>query len=149
MGKVSKRSPATDRPKLQRHGDRLRATPNRRLQNKSARFWASTTRASIGWVSAIAAAGLGPDRLLAASSPPPFAAAPGRLRERLPRSSPPADLAKTLGGKILRSNGFVNRYSQVKWIFSTKMALHKALVLFKLNSHAEMAPDTAIGQQAP
>src|SRR5215831_6781725 len=31
------------------------------------------------------------DRLLAAGSPPPFAAAPGRLRERLPRSSPPAD----------------------------------------------------------
>jgi hypothetical protein len=60
-----------------------------------------------------------------------------------------ADLAKTLGGKILRLNGFVNRYSQVKWIFSTKMALHKALVLFKLNSHAKMAPDTGIGQQAP
>jgi hypothetical protein len=30
----------------------------------------------------------------------------------------------------------------VKWIFSTKMAQHKALVLFKLNSHAKMAPDT-------
>jgi hypothetical protein len=29
----------------------------------------------------------------------------------------------------------------VKWIFSTKMATHKALTLFKLNSHAKMAPD--------
>jgi hypothetical protein len=31
MGKVSKRSPATDQPKLQRHRDKLRATANRRL----------------------------------------------------------------------------------------------------------------------
>jgi hypothetical protein len=44
--------------------------------------------------------------------------------------------------QILRLNGVVNPYSQVKWIFSTKMAQHKALVLFKLNSHAKMAPDT-------
>jgi hypothetical protein len=44
--------------------------------------------------------------------------------------------------QILRLNGFVNPYSQVKWIFSTKMAQHKALVLFKLNSHAKMAPDS-------
>jgi hypothetical protein len=47
-----------------------------------------------------------------------------------------------LGDQILRLNGFVNPYSQVKWIFSIKMARHKALVLFKLNSHAKMAPDT-------
>ena len=30
----------------------------------------------------------------------------------------------------------------VKWILSIKMALHKALVLFKLSSHAKMAPDS-------
>jgi hypothetical protein len=47
------------------------------------------------------------------------------------------------GSQILRLSGFVNPYSQVKWIFSTKMALHKALVLFKLNSDAKMAPDNA------
>jgi hypothetical protein len=47
-----------------------------------------------------------------------------------------------LGGQILTLNGFVNPYSQVKWIFSTKMAQRKALILFKLNSHAKMAPDT-------
>jgi hypothetical protein len=29
----------------------------------------------------------------------------------------------------------------VKWIFSTRMAQHKILILFKLNSHAKMAPD--------
>ena len=80
--------------------------------------------------------------LLRAGSPPPFASAPGRLQERLPRPSPPADLVKTLGGQILTLNGFVNPYSQVKWIFSTKMAQHKALILFKLNSHAKTAPDT-------
>jgi hypothetical protein len=48
-----------------------------------------------------------------------------------------------LGGQILTLNGFVNSYSQVKWIFSTKMAQHKALILFKLNSHAKTAPDSA------
>ena len=50
-------------------------------------------------------------------------------------------LVKRLECPILRLNGFVNLYSQVKWMFSTKMAQHKALVLFKLNSHAKMAPD--------
>jgi hypothetical protein len=49
-----------------------------------------------------------------------------------------------LGYQILRLNGFVNLYSQVKWIFLTKMAQHKALVLFKLNSHAKMAPDNLL-----
>jgi hypothetical protein len=34
----------------------------------------------------------------------------------------PLDLVKTLGGQILKLNGFVNPYSQVKWIFSIKMA---------------------------
>jgi hypothetical protein len=53
-------------------------------------------------------------------------------------------LVKTLGGQILTLNGFVNPYSQVKWIFSTKMAQRKALILFKLNSHAKMAPDRRI-----
>jgi transcriptional regulator GlxA family with amidase domain len=50
-----------------------------------------------------------------------------------------------LGGQILTLNGFVNSYSQVKWIFSTKMAQHKALILFKLNSHAKTAPDSGTG----
>jgi hypothetical protein len=50
-----------------------------------------------------------------------------------------------LGGQILTLNGFVNPYSQVKWIFSTKMAQHKALILFKLNSHAKTAPDSSLG----
>jgi hypothetical protein len=49
-----------------------------------------------------------------------------------------------LGGQILTLNGFVNPYSQVKWIFSTKMAQRKALILFKLNSHAKMAPDSLV-----
>ena len=40
-----------------------------------------------------------------------------------------------------------NSYSQVKWIFSTKMALHKTLVLFKLNSHAKMAPDNRLDHE--
>jgi hypothetical protein len=65
-----------------------------------------------------------------------------RMKCRHRRPSPPADWVKRLGYQILRLNGFVNLYSQVKWIFSTKMAQHKALVLFKLNSHAKMAPDT-------
>jgi hypothetical protein len=51
-----------------------------------------------------------------------------------------------LGGQILTLNGFVNPYSQVKWIFSTKMAQHKALILFTLNSHAKTAPDTVLKQ---
>jgi hypothetical protein len=50
-------------------------------------------------------------------------------------------LVKTLGGQILTLNGFVNPYSQVKWIFSTKMAQRKALILCRLNSHAKMASD--------
>jgi hypothetical protein len=31
-------------------------------------------------------------------------------------------LVKTLGGQILTLNGFVNPYSQVKWIFSNGSA---------------------------
>jgi hypothetical protein len=54
-----------------------------------------------------------------------------------------------LGGQILTLNGFVNPYSQVKWIFSTKMAQHKALILFKLNSHAKTAPDTVAFYEHP
>jgi len=65
-------------------------------------------------------------------------------REHLPRSSPPADLVKTLGGQILRLSGFINPYSKVKWIFSIKMAQNKALILLELNSHAKMAPDTLL-----
>ena len=37
-----------------------------------------------------------------------------------------------------------NEAEPVEWIFSTKMAQHKALVLCKLNSHAKIASDTAI-----
>jgi hypothetical protein len=58
-------------------------------------------------------------------------------RSNTVRPLPPADLVKTLEGEILRLSGFANRYSQVKWIFSIKMATHKALVLFKLHSHAK------------
>jgi hypothetical protein len=63
-------------------------------------------------------------------------------------ASPPADLVKTLGAKILSLNGFVNPYSQVKWIFSIKMDQHKALILFKPSSHAKMAPDSGSRAQA-
>jgi hypothetical protein len=35
----------------------------------------------------------------------------------------------------------------VKWIFSIKMAQHKALVLLQLNSHAKMVPDTGLERQ--
>jgi hypothetical protein len=44
---------------------------------------------------------------------------------------------------------FVNPYSQVKWIFSTKMAQRKALILCRLNSHAKMASDTQILSSVP
>jgi len=54
---------------------------------------------------------------------------------------PALDVVKTLGGQILKLNGFVNPYSQVKWIFSIKMAQDKALVLLQLISHAKMASD--------
>jgi hypothetical protein len=57
-------------------------------------------------------------------------------------------LVKTLSGQVLRLNGFVNPYSQIKWIFSTKVARHKALVLFKLNSHAKMAPDMGVSEMS-
>jgi len=58
-------------------------------------------------------------------------------------------LVKTLGGQILRLSGFVNPYSQVKWIFSTKMAQNKALILLELNSHAKMAPDSGLRERLP
>jgi hypothetical protein len=79
----------------------------------------------------------GPRPFAPKGAAPPFASAPSRLQERPPRPSPLADLVKTLGGQILTLNGLVNQYSQVKWIFSTKMAQRKALILCKLNSHAK------------
>jgi hypothetical protein len=48
-----------------------------------------------------------------------------------------------LDGQILILNGFVNPYSQVKWIFSTKMAQDKALILFKRNSRSRRRPIAA------
>jgi hypothetical protein len=80
-------------------------------------------------------------------TPPPFASSPGRLQDRPPLPSPLADLVNTLGGQILTLNGFVNRYSQVKWIFSTKLAQHKALILLKLILTPKWLP--TVGQPTP
>jgi len=38
-------------------------------------------------------------------------------------------------------NGLVNRYSQIKWIFSIEVTKDKSLISFNQNSRAKMAPD--------
>jgi hypothetical protein len=55
---------------------------------------------------------------------------------RLPISPKPWDVG------ILKLNGLVKRYSQIKWIFSIEVAKDKSLISFNRNSHAKMAPDT-------
>jgi hypothetical protein len=55
---------------------------------------------------------------------------------RLPISPKPWDV------RILKLNGLVKRYSQIKWIFSIEAAKDKWLISFNRNSHAKMAPDS-------
>jgi hypothetical protein len=58
---------------------------------------------------------------------------------RLPISPKPWDV------QILKLNGLVNRYSQMKWIFSIEITKDKSLISFNRNSHAKMAPDSRAG----
>jgi hypothetical protein len=55
---------------------------------------------------------------------------------RLPISPKPWDV------RILKLNGLVKRYSQIKWIFSIEAAKDKWLISFNRNSHAKMALDS-------
>jgi hypothetical protein len=55
---------------------------------------------------------------------------------RLPISPKPWDV------RILKLNGLVKRYSQIKWIFSIEATKDKWLISFNRNSHAKMALDS-------
>src|SRR5208337_1560647 len=78
-----------------------------------------------------------------ADSPPPCADTPRCLWERhLRRPSPPAEPAKRFQDQILKLNGFVKRYCQIKWTFSTILVQNNSLILLKYNSQAKMDPDT-------
>jgi hypothetical protein len=39
--------------------------------------------------------------------------------------------------QILKLNGLIKQYSQIKWIFSIEVAKDKSLTLFNRNSHAK------------
>jgi hypothetical protein len=66
----------------------------------------------------------------------------GDARRRPRHSSPLAISAKPWDARILKLNGLVKRYSQIKRIFSIEVAKDKSLISFNRNSHAKMAPDS-------
>ncbi len=74
----------------------------------------------------------------------------GRSRIGETSSSPPSsatESTKRLEHQILKLNGFSKPYCQFKWIFPSIMAPIKSLILFKMNSHAKMAPDSRARHQ--